>query len=136
MSIKGQGHSLTLVKGHSDFKVKCLSFGLYTEVSDSGPLGPLVLFLIIFSLQVSHPFELVGVDLMGPFVESSQGNKYIFTATDYYTKWVEAFPIPNKSATVVSKCFEKMFSRHGAMNAIITDQGREFINEVICIHKL
>ena len=44
MSIKGQGHSLTLVKGHSDFKVKCLTFGLYTQVSDSGPLGPLVWF--------------------------------------------------------------------------------------------
>ena len=42
MRFKGQGHSLTLVKGHSDFKVKCLSFGLYTQVSDSGPLGPLV----------------------------------------------------------------------------------------------
>ena len=42
MSIKGQGHSLILVKGHSDFKVKCLTFGLYTQVSDSGPPGPLV----------------------------------------------------------------------------------------------
>ena len=31
-----------LVKGHSDFKVKCLTFGLYTQVSDAGPLGPLV----------------------------------------------------------------------------------------------
>ena len=46
MSIKGQGHSLTLVKGHSDFKVK-LTFGLYTQVSDSGPLGPLVLCVIV-----------------------------------------------------------------------------------------
>ena len=45
MSINGQGHSLTLVKGHSDFKVKCLNLGLYTQVSDSGPLGPLVVFL-------------------------------------------------------------------------------------------
>ena len=45
MSIKGQGHSLTLVKGHSDLKVKCLTFGLYTQVSDSGPLGPLVFIL-------------------------------------------------------------------------------------------
>ena len=31
-----------LVKGHSDFKVKCLTFGLYTQVSVSGPRGPLV----------------------------------------------------------------------------------------------
>ena len=46
MSIKGQGHSLTLVKGHSDFKVKCLTFGLYIQVSDSGPLGPLVITLM------------------------------------------------------------------------------------------
>ena len=36
-----------LVKGHSDFKVKCLTFGLYTQVSDSGPLGPLVLILTV-----------------------------------------------------------------------------------------
>ena len=47
-----------LVKGHSDFKVKCLTFGLYTQVSDSGPLGPLVVLmcrktLITHSLSVS-----------------------------------------------------------------------------------
>ena len=36
-----------LVKGHSDFKVKCLTFGLYTQVSDSGPLGPLVFHILI-----------------------------------------------------------------------------------------
>ena len=34
--------AMTLVKGHSDFKVKCLTFGLYTQVSDSEPHGPLV----------------------------------------------------------------------------------------------
>ena len=51
MSIKGQGHSLTLVKGHSDFKVKCLTFGPYTQVSDSGPLGPLVSDPFIYILQ-------------------------------------------------------------------------------------
>ena len=38
-------HTNDLVKGHSDFKVICLTFGLYTQVSDSGPLGPLVSFL-------------------------------------------------------------------------------------------
>ena len=47
-SIKGQGYSFTLVKRHPDFKVKCLTFGLYTQVSDSGPHGPLVLFVVPF----------------------------------------------------------------------------------------
>ena len=41
-SITSQGHSLILVKGHSDFKVKCLTFGLYTKVSVSGPQRPIV----------------------------------------------------------------------------------------------
>ena len=54
LSIKGQGYSLTLVKGHSDFKVKCLTFGLYTQVSDSGPLGPLVLFVVPFFTNTVH----------------------------------------------------------------------------------
>ncbi|KAJ8316149.1 hypothetical protein KUTeg_006163 [Tegillarca granosa] len=73
---------------------------------------------------------MVGVDLIGPLTETGRGNKYIFTATDYFTKWVEAFPIPSKSAIDVSKCFEKLFSRHGAVNAILTDHGREFLNQV------
>ena len=53
MSIKSQGHSLILVKGHSDFKEKCLTFGLYTQVSDSGPQGPLVdnLFLVLAGVR-------------------------------------------------------------------------------------
>ena len=60
MSINGQCHSLTLIKGHSDFEVKCLTFGLYTQVSDSGPLGPLVLFSNSSIFLVS-PADIAGV---------------------------------------------------------------------------
>ena len=45
-----------LVKGHSDFKVKCLTFGLYTQVSDSGPLGPLVFLLIVNIALNNHKY--------------------------------------------------------------------------------
>ena len=47
-----------LVKGHSDFKVKCLTFGLYTQVSDSGPLGPLVLFCFFNLMKGSNIFKI------------------------------------------------------------------------------
>lgn len=37
---------------------------------------------------------MLGVDLIGPFKASSRnGNRYCLTATDYFTKWVEAIPI-------------------------------------------
>ena len=64
LSIKAQGHSLTLVKGHSDFKVKCLTFGLYTQVSNSGPHGPLVQCKqgsAVYSLSLS-PFYWLGIN--------------------------------------------------------------------------
>ena len=34
MSIKGQGHPLTLVKGHLDFKVKCLTLVRPSTISN------------------------------------------------------------------------------------------------------
>ena len=38
------------------------------------------------------PFEKWGMDFMGPFkpVAELSRNRYIFIATDYCTKWVEA----------------------------------------------
>ena len=36
------------------------------------------------------PFDVVGMDFMGPFKPpSSQGNKYIMVVTDYFLKYVE-----------------------------------------------
>ncbi|KAH3860665.1 hypothetical protein DPMN_023576 [Dreissena polymorpha] len=40
---------------------------------------------------VSGPFELDGVDLIGPFKETPSDHKYIFNGTDG-KKWVEAYP--------------------------------------------
>ena len=55
-----------LVKGHSDFKVKCLTFGLYTQVSDSGPLGPLVNFWHRNRVRciTLRPFEIISQNLV------------------------------------------------------------------------
>ena len=82
MSIKGQGHSLTLVKGHSDFKVKCLTFGLYTQVSDSGPLGPLVSFLM------EIPVNNVDPDQMPHYVASDLG-LHCLPMTRQDVEWVK-----------------------------------------------
>ena len=51
-----------LVKGHSDFKVKCLTFGLYTQVSDSGPLGPLVLHCILKVKSATYSYFCFNVN--------------------------------------------------------------------------
>ena len=50
--------------------------------------------------------------------------------TDYFTKYVEACPLPMKSADCVAKSLYQTFCRHGAPAHIVTDQEREFVNQV------
>ncbi|KAI8517505.1 Gypsy retrotransposon integrase-like protein 1 [Branchiostoma belcheri] len=65
-----------------------------------------------------------------------RGNRYIFSATDYFTKWVEAFPMKTKSAEEVAACIMNMYARHGASKAIITDQGGEFNNKKYFVFRI
>ena len=40
----------------------------------------------------------VGINLIGPLPKAPQGNKYIVMLVDYFSKWPEAEPLPNKCA--------------------------------------
>ena len=85
-------------------------------------------------------WQQVGMDLVGPLNETPRGNKYIVTLTDYFTKWVEAAPLPDKSAASVAQFIYSVMCRYGHPEVLSTDQGREFVNELSqsCIqsHKL
>ena len=77
--------------------------------------------------QVWH---LVGMDLIGLFKPSALGYKFVLTVTDYFSKYVEAIPIPDKSADSVAKRIYKIYCRQGAPVHIITDQSKEFVIQV------
>jgi hypothetical protein len=82
-------------------------------------------------LLVTTPFARVGIDLLQLPV-TSLGSKYIIVATDYYTKWVEARALPNKTASAAAGfIYEEIICRHGAPQELLSDQGREFVNEVV-----
>ena len=62
------------------------------------------------SAEVLHPIPVkaqiwhqVGMDLIGLLPETSLGNKYIITLTDYCSKWAEATALPDKTAVSVAK---------------------------------
>lgn len=76
---------------------------------------------------VGAPMERVAVDVMGPFPRTDRGNRYVLVAMDYFTKWPEAYAIPDQEAvTVADALVEGMFSRFGAAEVIHSDQGRTF----------
>ncbi|XP_035673136.1 N-fatty-acyl-amino acid synthase/hydrolase PM20D1-like [Branchiostoma floridae] len=82
-------------------------------------------------IYTSEPWELVGIDLIGPFKTSPRGHKYAVTATCLFTKWVEAEPIADKSAKSVFYALNRWIHRWGAPRKILTDQGSEFNNQMV-----
>ena len=53
--------------------------------------------LELHPIKVHSPWFHLGIDFFGPISPPSySGNRYIFTLSDYFTKWVEAIPLPSK----------------------------------------
>ena len=49
---------------------------------------------------------------MGPLPVTAKGNHYIVTLVDYFSKWPEAEPLPNKSAKEVALFLYRMMCRY------------------------
>ena len=84
------------------------------------------------TIQAGYPMQVVGVDIMGPLPESENGNLYVLVASDYFTKWVEVYAIPNQEAiTVAKKLTDEMFCRFSPPEQLHSDQGRQFESELM-----
>ena len=71
------------------------------------------------------PTERIALDILGPLPLSEEGNKYNLVVSDYFTKWPEAYSLPNQEATTVAEVLVKEFvSRFGVPRELYSDQGR------------
>ena len=84
------------------------------------------------SIKTGYPLQLVAMDIMGPFPESEAGNTHILVVADYFTRWTEAYAIPNQEAvTVAKKLTEEFFLRFSPPEQLHSDQGRNFESALI-----
>ena len=73
------------------------------------------------------PWEVAAVDLMGPYVETTNGNRFVLVVTDMFSRWVEAFPLQKSDAETVTRTIDReIFSRYGYPRAILSDNGPQF----------
>lgn len=76
---------------------------------------------------VGVPMERVGMDILGPLPQSRRGNKYLLVVSDYFTRWIEAYPIPDIEAKTICQVFINEFiTRYGIPRQIHTDRGTQF----------
>lgn len=59
------------------------------------------------------------------------GHKFILTTIDYFTRWVEAEAVKNVDQEIVVKFVEKLITRFGVPQTIISDNGPSFLGEKV-----
>ena len=83
-------------------------------------------------LQAGRPWQVLSVDIVGPFPPTPRGNTNILVLSDHFTRWRDALPIPNGSAEVVAEVLEeRAFSYFGLPERIHTDQGAQFESKLM-----
>ena len=82
------------------------------------------------SIVVQAPFQQWGLDFISKFKDnSSNGYSWILTATDYFTKWVEAIPTKKVTDAIVMDFLEdKIITIFGVPARIIMDNGPCFVS--------
>jgi transposase InsO family protein len=81
--------------------------------------------------ETTAPFELTSIDICGPYPETKKGNKYLLTFIDHFSLYPEAIPIPRQDAPTVSRALvTEIFSRLGCPQALLSDQGSNFMSEL------
>ena len=106
------------------FKQNIITWCKTCKICDSYKLGHVPKRAPLQQKPIGNVRERIACDIMGPLKTNSNGNSYICVIGDYFTKFVEAYPIPDQTAQTVADCLvTKWICTFGVPLTIHTDQG-------------
>ena len=83
--------------------------------------------------SVPVPYQTMnqlGIDLITNLPKTPEGYNTIVTAVDYTSKWVESRALKGKFPEGVAEFMYDLVCHFGASKRYISNQGREFVNQV------
>ena len=111
----------TMVKDCMELAQKCKKCQFHANFihQPPEPLHPSV---------TSWPFEAWGMDIVGPISPpSSNGHRFIFAVTDYFSKWAEAAPFKEiKTSDILEFLRVNVICRFGVPQRFVHDNGPQF----------
>ena len=82
-------------------------------------------------LPVAKVFERMHIDFIGPLPKTTAGHEHILVCVDSFSRWVEAFPLHDQSASTIARVLhDEIFCRYGSPISIISDRGRNFLSKL------
>ena len=82
------------------------------------------------SMQMTRsglPMLRIALDIQVGLPVTDGGNRCILVVSDYFTRWAEAYALPNQEATTVArKLVDEFVCRHGVPESLHSDQGADF----------
>jgi transposase InsO family protein len=78
------------------------------------------------TIPLTWPFTVWWLDILGPFPRAQGGYRYLYVATDKFTKWVEVEPVCTIPARSAVKFICGLVCHFGVPNCVITDNGSQF----------
>jgi len=77
-------------------------------------------------------FDKVAMDIVGPLPKIERGNEYILTLQDQLTKCCMGVPLVDQTSETIAEAFvDRLICVLGAPKAILTDQKRNFISDLM-----
>ena len=77
------------------------------------------------------PFERIAMDLLGPLPITERGNQYIMVVSDFLTRFVLLFALPNKQSDGIAEALRVVFATYGTPLALLSDNANEFCSQAI-----
>lgn len=119
--------SATLVRAHQDHMYPaCYANSFSTRCTSS--LTPACQFL-----QPHNCFDVAHVDIVRP-LPPCRGFRYLLASIDRFTRWEEARPLQDSSATTVVAAFVTTWAASfGCPIKIVTDNSSRLLQELLCL---
>ncbi|KAL7827383.1 hypothetical protein SRHO_G00331010 [Serrasalmus rhombeus] len=81
--------------------------------------------------EIEEPRYILGMDLMGPSPKSKRGNVYLLVIVDYFTKWIEPYPLRESKGHRLCKILrEEIFTRWRVPKYVLSDWGLQFLSQL------
>lgn len=78
--------------------------------------------------QVNAPMKRICIDLVGPFVETANGNTHILTIYDPFSHWPAAYPISRTDSKTIIQCLKRHIAIHSVPTDVLSDRGANLMS--------